>query len=351
MKKDHSHFKQLLADVNGHGSAIQAFHERVINIEPSVVRLAKAIPKPMESYMVRSIQEASRKMDSSLSSMARVVQAFPKALESSIARSIKTASLEMDSSVNKIIREALTTLPTEASLREALSETDLWQGCEQLHQKATDIFNKIDSEQLKNILEEIQEVDARVNVPYRDKSAININATLVVALPAIEATFTGTSEGLSTDVALAIQEQTTTFAENAGQLLVQFEAQKNPLLQNAIITLFLLILFAYFNPIAAHQVETFLNKSEKKQISKQTNRTVTSLPIDRTLLNLFRQVDADILHVRKRPNRSGEILGDLRYGQTVQIVKKQKNWTLARWENGETSIEGWVFTRYLKRFK
>jgi len=177
----------------------------------------------------------------------------------------------------------------------------------------------------------------------------NVSLGLSVSLSMV----TGEMAGTHTPVAIGIQEQIDNISHSVSILFDKAESLKNPLITQLIIVLVCGFFFAYFNPIAAHQVENYLNKSEKKQISKQNNKNANSLPIDRSVLNSFRQVDADKLHVRKQPSKSGEILGYLYFGQAVEIVEKKKNWTMVRWtdDNRGITIEGWTFTRYLKMFK
>jgi uncharacterized protein YgiM (DUF1202 family) len=63
-------------------------------------------------------------------------------------------------------------------------------------------------------------------------------------------------------------------------------------------------------------------------------------------------VKADILNVRRIHAIKSQILGNLYFGQLVCVMEKKKDWTKIRWEDekAEISIEGWVFSRYLKKF-
>jgi len=70
-------------------------------------------------------------------------------------------------------------------------------------------------------------------------------------------------------------------------------------------------------------------------------------------LAAFRYVSADILNVRQINKNNSKLIGYLYFAQVVVVLEKQKNWTRVKWvdETGENSIEGWVFSRYLKKFK
>jgi hypothetical protein len=43
----------------------------------------------------------------------------------------------------------------------------------------------------------------------------------------------------------------------------------------------------------------------------------------------------------------------LQFGQAVRVVEKGKDFTLVAWSSpdGSTHIRGWVYSRYLKKFK
>jgi len=43
----------------------------------------------------------------------------------------------------------------------------------------------------------------------------------------------------------------------------------------------------------------------------------------------------------------------LEFGQIVKVLHKSRKWTLIEYENDEDEviIQGWVFSRYVKKFK
>ena len=64
-----------------------------------------------------------------------------------------------------------------------------------------------------------------------------------------------------------------------------------------------------------------------------------------------RIVIAKVLNVRESPTRHSGIRGKLLAGDLVVIIKKKKNWCLVEYSNEKTHVEiqGWVFTRYLRK--
>ncbi len=84
----------------------------------------------------------------------------------------------------------------------------------------------------------------------------------------------------------------------------------------------------------------WLNNELKKDASQQITQN-------------FRIVTKNDLVVRRGKGIDTKIQGQLNHGDVVQIIEKKKNWTyisFSNYQDGE-SIEGWVFTRYLKQIK
>lgn len=101
-----------------------------------------------------------------------------------------------------------------------------------------------------------------------------------------------------------------------------------------------------------------LTKGLFNQKSKTVLKKITVLFKDlnsdtKQLLNDYRIVSAKILNVREHPKQRSKLVASLYFGQLVLIKKVQKNWTLIQIVNDfETEkIEGWVFSRYLKKIK
>lgn len=70
-------------------------------------------------------------------------------------------------------------------------------------------------------------------------------------------------------------------------------------------------------------------------------------------LRTLRYVSADVLTVRAFASVKSVPIGYLRFSSTVLIIKKQKAWTLIEWRDSGTDaqITGWVFSRYLEKFR
>jgi len=88
-------------------------------------------------------------------------------------------------------------------------------------------------------------------------------------------------------------------------------------------------------------------RSAKKEIIRVANEVFS--PQD---LSDFRFVYATILNVRESGNANSEIIGELYLGKTVRLIRKSKSWSFIEYEDSDTGTinQGWVFSRYLRRF-
>lgn len=68
------------------------------------------------------------------------------------------------------------------------------------------------------------------------------------------------------------------------------------------------------------------------------------------ILNTYRFVNTNALSVRVSNNIKSNKLYELKYGDVVKILKKNKNWSFIEYEEDEAQIRGWAFTRYISRF-
>lgn len=90
-------------------------------------------------------------------------------------------------------------------------------------------------------------------------------------------------------------------------------------------------------------------------VVKRIGHLGQNLPTEKKeeIVKNYRFVTAKTLLVRNKPSQQSQILGRLYFGQVVNIVQKNRNWTLISWQDEQSglSIRGWVFTRYIKKFR
>lgn len=71
-----------------------------------------------------------------------------------------------------------------------------------------------------------------------------------------------------------------------------------------------------------------------------------------TALRDCRFVTAPTLHLRSTPNSRAKSVDTLQFGQVVTVISTKADWTEVTYEYGDGElISGWVFTRYLAKFR
>lgn len=71
-----------------------------------------------------------------------------------------------------------------------------------------------------------------------------------------------------------------------------------------------------------------------------------------TALRDCRFVTAPTLHLRSTPNARAKFVDTLQFGQVVTVISTKADWTEISYEYGDGEIvSGWVFTRYLAKFR
>jgi hypothetical protein len=90
----------------------------------------------------------------------------------------------------------------------------------------------------------------------------------------------------------------------------------------------------------------------KREAAKVITENVTR-QVPAEVLQDLRFVRASKLQVRDSPSKDSPRVGVVYFSEVLKVVKEKKDWTLIerQSEGGEVLIRGWVFTRYLAKFK
>jgi hypothetical protein len=112
------------------------------------------------------------------------------------------------------------------------------------------------------------------------------------------------------------------------------------------------LIFSCINPYSDFKVKQELESANHKT-EKAVQQAARSSGAPPHVLASFRFVTAQSLTVRVNPRIKSPAIGTLRFSQPVEILKKDRDWTLVHYSDTENEIElqGWVLSRYLKRFK
>src|SRR5690554_1069534 len=143
--------------------------------------------------------------------------------------------------------------------------------------------------------------------------------------------------------------------ESLNNLIDEIRAQKDPAIQKLLMwficPLIIAVIVSFLNPVVDYHVKSYL-KEDKRSLSKKIESKVAA-SVDDSVLTDFRYVSADVLNVRYSASKKAETVGYLHFGYAVIVIDREKSWTLVEWNdpNSEIQIKGWVFSRYLAKFK
>ncbi|GEM_PF-6133316 len=142
-----------------------------------------------------------------------------------------------------------------------------------------------------------------------------------------------------------------------GSVLVANDPQVKNVFWERVYPLILLLVSLALAPVADHYIKlglaTLANQPRKTDI-KQVKNAVLNSGLPREMLREHRYVDCKTkIVVRLTPRKNAQRIGEIPKAAVVQIIQANENWSLVRWASEEESslVQGWVFSRYLKKFK
>ena len=200
-----------------------------------------------------------------------------------------------------------------------------------------------DSESLKLIRDIALEVQPDIVIDSKDMVALDTKCIVASELQELsDKIFNNSSPA-----------KTSSLEESINNLANEISSQKDPLIQRILAYIvYPLIFSALINPIADHHIKSYLSSDKRAQV-KELKANVHSAIDNKDVLGSLRYVSTDTLNVRVSGSVKSEIIGYLRFSYTVLIIEKQKSWTLIEWNDSETDVQltGWVFSRYLAKFR
>ena len=138
------------------------------------------------------------------------------------------------------------------------------------------------------------------------------------------------------------------------KIIEEIRGLKNSPLEKTLLIITILIQFTFsiINPITDYYIKDFLS-ANKRETKKYINQQVHASFENKDILGAFRYVAADTLNVRLKGSKQSPSIGTLRFGDVVVLLKKGRHWSLVEWQDreGQATIRGWVFSRYLEKFK
>ena len=94
-----------------------------------------------------------------------------------------------------------------------------------------------------------------------------------------------------------------------------------------------------------------IKKNIKIEVNNTLNISIESKDARDELLKVYGYVSTDSLIMRQSNKVRSRAVHILKFGQVIKVIHKDRNWTLVEYESDEDVIRGWVFTRYISKFK
>ena len=118
------------------------------------------------------------------------------------------------------------------------------------------------------------------------------------------------------------------------------------------------ILFYLFTQIIVPQLNSLLVNLYTPYVQKyfgiavEQNINESNIVVRRlSKMSDFRFVSVNGLNLRISPTKKAKIISKLNVGTLVIVLEKRKNWIKIETTINDCKIQGWAFTRYVKRFK
>ena len=113
------------------------------------------------------------------------------------------------------------------------------------------------------------------------------------------------------------------------------------------------ILLPQINSLVANLYTPYVQSYlvEKKLLSCQKRQKDSEIIRDLKKVSSIRYVAANALNVRQASRKNSDIVSTLPEGTLVRVLNKRKNWLKIEAQIDEQIIQGWAFTRYLKKLK
>lgn len=176
-----------------------------------------------------------------------------------------------------------------------------------------------------------------------------------------------TQDGLPERATVAMQEIVAAAQSESGgspnleqlfdRVVLAIRATREPALQKWLWLALLPLIFMVLNWRVAPEFDFNVKKeleaaSSKQEATKAVKEAGLAVISEADIRREFRFVSTQVLWVRAKPGAKARVVGQLTFGNLVRMVEKDKDFALVAWrsEDGKAELQGWVFSRYLKRF-
>ena len=189
---------------------------------------------------------------------------------------------------------------------------------------------------------------------FENKLVVNTNNT--VTLNTMTLNYDEINEIANGITERTLAHQSQQFEKIITLFITEIQALKNPSVKSVMFQIFypiiIVLITCILTPVADYYIKQSLT-TEDRVIKKSIINNVVKKTKNIELLEPYRLVSTKVLNVRFTPKSKSLLIGKLYLGYVVLLVEKQKDWSLVVWTDSESGlgIQGWVYSRHLKKFK
>jgi len=208
-------------------------------------------------------------------------------------------------------------------------------------QKLSKAFSSLNWELFKEAAEKLE---------FTEQESVSIDSTNITTSEIQQL-----ANEIGHDISLAMHDQNNNLEMilNAiSSLQTSISSLQNTTREKIVTLLFLPVFISLFmsviNPISDYYVKEFLGSNSKK--TENNLKAKLKETLDAATLKSYRIVVKNGLTIKLKPFAKSKTLGIVNFGQPVLFLERKKDWTLILWRDEEDSvIQGWVFSRYLRK--
>lgn len=157
-------------------------------------------------------------------------------------------------------------------------------------------------------------------------------------------------QGFSPRYYHALEKKIDLLLENDVEEKFEKEAEKKRTKKRKIIVFILKsLILPFFLPFYQPSLEVYNDWAQAPATKIIKNEIKVSYEQD--IYSKVRIVKKDELKIKQSNRRDSSTIGEVNFGDVVEIIYKKKNWTKIRKVENGTILEGWVYTRYLQKIK
>jgi hypothetical protein len=209
----------------------------------------------------------------------------------------------------------------------------------------TDIFDDNFLDKLDDIIDELYKENQDNNSDNYKTDHFDKSGTVTIVRP---------EEEIREVIKYALKESgiKDSIDEGFNELISIAKASQNNF-KTIILGLLINILTIFATPYIENYRDNIFSMVNQRQAIRTIKQEVSNSSLDKSTLKDYRYTTAKpYLNVRSSSTINSQKKGKLYLGTIIKVIYKKKNWIKVEWEDEETGEykQGWVFTRYTKKF-